>query len=314
MELHIDKELEDFVKPLQQDEFESLSLSIQADGCLDNIKVWHRGDDSLDTIVDGHNRYKICQQFKTPFKITRLKFTDKSEVMTWMYNNQKARRSLTLVERLELYSKLQVHLEKLAKERRLANLKQNSDTSKTEKTGQSTERCTVHKKDNTRGKTLEKIAKEAEVSYRTAFKYDAIQRKGTEEQKEALRSGQKKIGTVYNEIKAKEKPKSHSLNLRETLVPRGTPTNENDIEKLLKSKDINTPYLLLYSKKDKETGEEMRACLSNCEPKANLMTCRDYIMETSHGNCPEDDFVQSRIALRRMIDGFVFKEVANAQD
>lgn len=307
MELHIDKELEDFIKPLQQDEFESLSLAIQADGCLDDIKVWHRGDDSLDTIVDGHNRYKICKQFKTPFKITRLKFADKSEVMTWMYNNQKARRSLTLVERLELYSKLQVHLEKLAKERRLANLKQNSDTSKTEKTSQSTERCTMPKKDNTRGKTLEKIAKEAEVSYRTAFKYDAIQRKGTEEQKEALRSGEKKIGTVYKEIQAKEKPK-------QPRVPKGVATNENDIEKLLKGKDINTPYLLLYSKKDKETGEEMRACLSNCEPKANLMTCRDYIMETSHGNCPEDDFVQSRIALSRMIDGFVFKEVINAQE
>ena len=307
MELHIDKELEDFIKPLQQDEFESLSLAIQADGCLDNIKVWHRGDDSLDTIVDGHNRYKICQQFKTPFKITRLKFADKSEVMTWMYNNQKARRSLTLVERLNLYSKLQVHLEKLAKERRLANLKQNSDTSKTEKTSQSIERCTMPKKDNTRGKTLEKIAKEAEVSYRTAFKYDAIQRKGTEEQKEALRSGEKKIGTVYKEIQAKEKPK-------QPKAPKGVATNENDIEKLLKGKDINTPYLLLYSKKNKETGEEMRACLSNCEPKANLMTCRDYIMETSHGNCPEDDFVQFRISARRMIDGIVFKEVANAQD
>lgn len=311
MELHIDEELEDFIKPLQQDEFESLSLAIQTDGCLDNIKVWHRGDDSLDTIVDGHNRYKICQQFKTPFKITRLEFTDKSEVMTWMYNNQKARRSLTLVERLELYSKLQVHLEKLAKERRLANLKQNSDTPQTAETSQSTERCTVHLDDvsnvSKQGKRIEKLAKEAEVSYKTAFKYDAIQRKGTDEQKEALRSGQKKIGTVYKEIKAKEKPK-------QTLAPRGTPANENDIEKLLKGKDINTPYLLLYSKKDKETGEEMRACLSNCEPKANLMTCRDYIMETSHGNCPEDDFVQFRISARRMIDGFVFKEVANAQD
>ena len=241
---------------LQQDEVESLSLAIQADGCLDNIKVWHRGDDSLDTIVDGHNRYKICQQFKTPFKITRLKFTDKSEVMTWMYNNQKARRSLTLIERLELYSKLQVHLEKLAKERRLANLKQNSDTPQTAETSQSTK-------------------KEPKVP--------------------------------FGARQTKEKPK-------QLRMPKGVATNENDIEKLLKCKDINTPYLLLYSKKDKETGEEMRACLSNCEPKANLMICRDYIMETSHGNCHEDDFVQSRIALRRMIDGFVFKKVANAQD
>ena len=307
MELHIDKELEDFIKPLQQDEFESLSLAIQADGCLDNIKVWHRGDDSLDTIVDGHNRYKICQQFKTPFKITRLEFTDKSEVMTWMYNNQKARRSLTLVERLDLYSKLQVHLEKLAKERRLANLKQNSDTSKTEKTSQSTKKEPKVPFGTLGGKTASKMAKEVETSTRTVQRYQTIMKKGTEEQKADLRTGKKKITAVYNEIQAKEKPK-------QPKVQKGVATNENDIEKLLKGKDINTPYLILYSKKDKETGEEMRACLSNCEPKANLMTCRDYIMETSHGNCPEDDFVQSRIALRRMIDGFVFKEVANAQD
>jgi hypothetical protein len=307
MELHIDKELEDFIKPLQQDEFESLSLAIQADGCLDNIKVWHRGDDSLDTIVDGHNRYKICQQFKTPFKITRLKFADKSEAMIWMYNNQKSRRSLALVERLDLYSKLQVHLEKLAKERRLANLKQNSDTPQTAETSQSTKKEPKAPFGALGGKTASKMAKEAETSARTVQRYQTIMKKGTEEQKADLRAGKKKITAVYNEIQAKEKPK-------QPKVQKGVATNENDIEKLLKGKDINTPYLILYSKKDKETGEEMRACLSNCEPKANLMTCRDYIMETSHGNCPEDDFVQLKIALRRMIDGVVFKEVANAQD
>ncbi len=296
MELHIDKELEDFIKPLQQDEFESLSLAIQTDGCLDNIKVWHRGDDSLDPIVDGHNRYKICQQFKIPFKITRLEFADKSEAMTWMYNNQKSRRNLELIERLDLHSKLQVHLERFAKERMLAGKKV-----------ENTKNETLVPKGVFKGKTASRIAKEAETSTRTVQRYQTIMKKGTDEQKADLRAGKKKIGTVYKEIRAKEKPK-------QTLVPRGTRVNENDIEKLLKSKDINTPYLLLYSKKDKETGEEMRAYLSNCEPKANLMTCRDYIMETSHGNCPEDDFVQSRIVLRRMIDGFVFEEVANAQD
>jgi len=41
---------------------------------------------------------------------------------------------------------------------------------------------------------------------------------------------------------------------------------------------------------------------------------RDFMLESVHGNCPEDDFVQSRIALRRMIDGLVFKEATNAQE
>ncbi len=307
MELHIDKELEEFIKPLNKDEFEGLSLGIKTNGCQDNIKVWHRSDGSLDTIVDGHNRYKICQQLKIPFKITRMKFADKSDVMKWMYNNQKGRRSLNRIERLDLYSKLQEHLEKFAIELRLANLKQNSDTPQTLETTESTKKEPKAPKGAFGGKTASELAKEAETSTRTAERYRTIMKKGTEEQKADLRAGKRKITAVYNEIQAKKKPK-------EPKAPKGVATNENDIEKLLKGKDINTPYLLLYSQKDKETGEEMRACLSNCEPKANLMTCRDYIMETSHGNCPEDDFVQFRISARRMIDGIVFKEVANAQD
>lgn len=304
MELHIDKELEEFIPPLTEKEFSSLSLSIKANGCHDNIKVWHRSDGSLDTIVDGHNRYKICQQLKIPFKITRMKFADKSDAMTWMYSEQGSRRNLNTAQLLELHSKLQVYLEKFARERQLANLKQNKTI--TEKVGDNTKAPSLP---NGRlgGETAEEVGKKTNTSTRTVYRFNKIMEKGTEEQKADLRAGKKKISAVYNEIQAKEKPK-------QTLAPRGTPTNENDIEKLLKGKDINTPYLILYSKKDKETGEEMRAYLSNCEPKANLMTCRDYIMETSHGNCPEDDFVQLRIASRRVIDGFVFKEVANAQD
>lgn len=271
MELHIDEELESFIKPLQQDEFEALSLAIQADGCLHNIIVWNHGDGSTDTIVDGHNRYRICQQFKTPFKTTRIKFSDKSEVMTWMYNHQKARRNLNITERLELYSKLQEHLQKHAEERRLSNLKQFSDTPEPSETSQSSERCTVHLDDvsniSKQGKTIEKLAKEADVSYKTAFKYDAIQRKGTDEQKEAVRSGKKKIGTVYKEIQAKEKPISK------------TQSNECDIEKLLKGKTIKTPYLLIYSQWDESNNEELQAELSNCQEGAKLKMCTDCIVD-----------------------------------
>jgi hypothetical protein len=296
MELHIDKELEEFIPPLTEKEFSSLSLSIKANGCQDNIKVWHHSDSSLDTIVDGHNRYKICQQLKIPFKITRMKFADKSDAITWMFNKQGSRRNLNTAQLLELHSKLQEYLEKFAKERMLAG----------EKIENAKNETLVPR--GTKGKSSKKLSQTiGTVSERTIDRFNIIKKKGTEEQKADLRAGKKKIGTVYNEIKAKEKPK-------QPKAPKGVATNENEIEKLLKGKDINTPYLILYSKKDKDTGEEMRACLSNCEPKANLMTCRDYIMETSHGNCPEDDFVQFRISARRMIDGVVFKEVANAQD
>ena len=296
MQLHIDNELEEFIKPLHEDEFEALVLSMQANGCIEPIIVWNKEDGSVGTIVDGHNRYKICQNFNIPFQTVNIKFTDKLAVMTWMFNKQKGRRNLTPVERLELHSKLKKYASKYAQERMLSGKKlddicDNNPASRD---------AGVRKK----GKALSKIAKEAGVSTRTAERYDAIQRKGSDEQKEAVRSGQKKIGTVYKEIQAKEK----------SAAKPQIQSNECDIEKLLKGKTIKTPYLLLYSKKDEETGEEMRTYLSNCEPSANILICRDYMMNVAHGNCPEDDFVQSRIALRRMIDGLVFKEATNAQE
>ena len=289
MELHIDPELKEFITPLKEDEFEGLTIDLKANGCIEPIIVWNGGGKTPDTIVDGHHRYRICQEYNIPFKTARIKFADKLAAMNWMYNKQKGRRNLSIVERLELFAKLKEYASKYAKERMLAGKKVEEIAN---------DRITSREaRFNKKGKTLAKVAEKAGVSRATAERYDTIQRKGTDEQKEALRSGQKKIGTVYKEIQAKKKPAEK------------TQSNECDIEKLLKGKIIKTPYLLLYSKQDEETGEEMRAYLSNCELKANLHACRDFMMESTYGKCHEDDFVQGRISIRRMIDGVVFEEV-----
>jgi len=300
MELEINRELQGLIPELSKPEQDALIASLNAEGCRQPITVWK----GKNIIVDGHNRYAICTKLNIPFKVEELEFEDEDRVKIWMINNQLARRNLSIELRAELACTLAVVEHELAEKRKLANLKQNANKLETAEISQSTEGSKIDPSVEKKGKSLKKAAEKAGISYNTAKKYKSIKTKGTEEQKEALRSGQKKISTIYKEIQAKEKPAAKPQIQR----------NECDIEKLLKGKTINTPYLILYSKKDKETGEEMRAYLSNCEPKANLMTCRDYIMETSHGNCPEDDFVQLRIASRRVIDGFVFKEVANAQD
>ena len=296
MELEINRELRELIPALDQREIDALIVSLRSEGCRQPITVWK----GKNIIVDGHNRYAICTKLNIPFAIEELDFEDEYRVKIWMINNQLARRNLGIEHLAELACKLAEVEQELAEKRKLANLKQNTNKPKTPETSQSTDSLTGGSRE-IKGKAFEKAAQKAGISRSTVERYDAIQRKGTEEQKEAVRTGQKKIGTVYKEIQYKEKPKT----------PK---SNECDIEKLLKGKTIKTPYLLLYSKQDEETGEEMRTYLSNCELKANLLAVRDFMLESVHGKCHEDDFVQSRIALRRMIDGLVFKEATNAQE
>jgi len=59
--------------------------------------------------------------------------------------------------------------------------------------------------ESTKGKTLEIIAQKAGVSRATAEQYDAIQRKGTEEQKAEVAEGKSSIKKVYTQIQKTER-------------------------------------------------------------------------------------------------------------
>ena len=294
MELEINKEFQELIPALEKREADALIASLSSEGCRQPITVWK----GKNIIVDGHNRYAICTKLNIPFKVEELEFEDEDRVKIWMINTQLARRNLSIELRAELACTLAVVEHELAKKRKLANLKQNANKLETAETSQSTEGSKIDPSVEKKGKSLKKAAEKAGISYNTAKKYKSIKTKGTDEQKEAIRSGQKKISTVYKEIQEKEKP---------AAKPQ-IQSNECDIEKLLKGKTIKTPYLLLYSKQDVETGEEMRTYLSNCKPYANLLTCRDYIMNLVHGKCDEDDFMQLRLALKRVIGELVLTE------
>ena len=54
-ELTIDEEFARLIPPLAEDEYKGLEESIITEGCREAIIVWGN------IIVDGHNRYRICQ-------------------------------------------------------------------------------------------------------------------------------------------------------------------------------------------------------------------------------------------------------------
>jgi len=91
-ELIIDEELRSLTAPLTNDEFKGLEEDIIRDGVRNPIIVWA----GHDVIVDGYNRYKICQKHGIPFKVFEKEFKDKSEVIDFMYEEQTWRRNLSI--------------------------------------------------------------------------------------------------------------------------------------------------------------------------------------------------------------------------
>jgi N6-adenosine-specific RNA methylase IME4 len=89
--LHIDDEFRRLISPLTREEYEGLEKSILREGCRDAIVVWRNGN----IILDGHNRYEICQRYRIPFRTIYRDFPTRTEAKLWILQNQLARRNLT---------------------------------------------------------------------------------------------------------------------------------------------------------------------------------------------------------------------------
>lgn len=95
--LRILPELESLIPPLKPKEFEQLEANILQDGCREALLVWEQEqkNETEYVLIDGHNRYGICQKHKLDFRIQLLQFDSLKQVKDYMINNQLGRRNLT---------------------------------------------------------------------------------------------------------------------------------------------------------------------------------------------------------------------------
>ena len=108
-------ELEQFLPALSAEELSALETDILANGCYTPITV---NEDMV--IVDGHNRYRICQKHNIPFRIQVFHFDDLLEAKQWALDTQKGRRNLDKWELGKIALKLKPELEAKAKENMVA--------------------------------------------------------------------------------------------------------------------------------------------------------------------------------------------------
>ena len=94
MDIVVDEELKAYIAPLTAEEHESLERSILAEGCRDALVLWGN------VLVDGHNRFGICQKHGLPFQtVQNPRFTSMEDVHLWMIDQHLGRRSVSDFQR-----------------------------------------------------------------------------------------------------------------------------------------------------------------------------------------------------------------------
>lgn len=93
LKITINAELKAYIPPLTRDEFLLLEQNILVEGCREALILWQKGEDFI--LIDGHNRYDICQKHNIPYKTLVKNFDDIEEVKMWMINNQLGKRNIT---------------------------------------------------------------------------------------------------------------------------------------------------------------------------------------------------------------------------
>lgn len=88
MSVSIDPEFAALIHAPSADELRGLEADIVARGCLDAIKTWNG------LIVDGHNRFEICERLGKPYRVEALSFGTRDEAKAWMIAHQLGRRNL----------------------------------------------------------------------------------------------------------------------------------------------------------------------------------------------------------------------------
>ena len=163
--LKINPDFQNLIAPLTEDESNQLEQNILAQGrCRDTIKIWQN------YIIDGHNRYAICQKHKIPYETQQIRLSSKKDAEIWIANNQLGRRNLPKAKRIELaYVK--------------SDLMQS-----------------IAKANNEPYHARKSIAKDAGVSEQTVQKYMKIAGSGAAELIERVKKGELKISTAHKTL------------------------------------------------------------------------------------------------------------------
>ena len=199
-ELKISESLEHLMPPLSVVELRLLRASLISEGCRDPLVTWNG------TLVDGHNRYRLCHEHGIPFNCVEMQFADEAEAQRWIIRNQLARRNVPDYVRCELVLPLEAELKAEGKARQrqynrpdmlLANLPK------------------AEKRINTRSE----LAKAAGVSDGTFKEFKKIAATADEATKDKLRKGELSIHGAYTALRQEDPERPQRIHNSRVILP-----------------------------------------------------------------------------------------------
>lgn len=190
-DIRVDEELKKLLPPLTADEIATLTNQLKEHGYQTDIGgkilLWQPNGCNYYTIVDGHNRYRICQREGIPLTdgcFAVMDFLDKNAVIEFMIRKQLGERNLSDVDRYKLAERLDPILREAGKR----NMSQGLSNST---------------KVNTRAEKA-RNAKMGESKYR---QIDAVMNSDEDDLKEELEKGVLSANKAYLQlIERKKKP------------------------------------------------------------------------------------------------------------
>ena len=193
-ELSISEKLDKALPPLTEGELSLLTESILTEGCREPIVVFNG------TVIDDHNRYRICREHNIPFAITEMEFDDEDDALLWIIKNQLGRRNIPDFVKGELVLPLEAQLREEAKKRMgrrkkeetLADLPNNNEPLNTRDT----------------------LAEIAGISSRTLGTVKKLIELADEDTLAKLRAGEISIHGAYKAIKDQEEKRKYEEAVR----------------------------------------------------------------------------------------------------
>jgi hypothetical protein len=181
MDIVVNEELKAYIDPLTPEEYESLERSLLAEGCRDALVLWGN------VLVDGHNRYGICQKHGLPFHtVQNARFQSIEDVHLWMIEQHLGRRSVSDFQR----GVLALRKREILAQRSAAQPAPAAPTTDREDESAPTNEPTTHSPAPTeRPPSREALAREAKLSGNQVALIEKIQKQAAPEVVAAVRSG-----------------------------------------------------------------------------------------------------------------------------
>lgn len=187
----VHEDIKNLIPPLSEAEYELLEESISTHGLLNSIQLGYI-EEGAPFILDGHNRFEICQKLGVNCRYSKesILFGSLDEAKIWIIENQLARRIVSDFVRGELVLKKKECVQAEALRRRSSGGDQHTQNSAEAK----------------KGETRQILAKEAGISHNTLDKIEKLTKNADSETLKLLRAKEISINKAYNRLESVETP------------------------------------------------------------------------------------------------------------